>query len=103
MAIKNEQGWKFGPNMAVKKNTDNLYVVLVNMRSDGTNDFSIYRHDELVDRVNQVYSDYIHKPKRDGSVRKEPGFRWFDHKFFSEEDKARKNNWALLGFTALAL
>jgi hypothetical protein len=43
------------------------------------------------------------KPKRDGSVRKKPGFRWFDHKYFTDDDKSRKNNWALLGFTALAL
>ncbi|MEG4520930.1 hypothetical protein [Microcoleus sp. AT9b-C3] len=103
MAIANTQGWKFGPNMSIKKNNDNLYVVLVNMHDNGTNDFYIYKHDELVERVNHLYDEYMSKPKRDGSVRKEPGFRWFDHKYFTDDDKSRKNNWALLGFTALAL
>ncbi len=102
MSIANTQGWKFGPNMSVKKNNDNLYVVLVNMHTNGTNDFYIYKHDELVERVNHIYSEYISKPKRDGSIRKEPGFRWFDHKYFTEDDKLRKNNWVLLGFTVLA-
>ncbi len=75
MSINNEQGWKFGKNMATKKHNDNLYVVLVNMRTDGTNDFYVYPHDSLVDRVNGVYDDYIRQPKRDGTARKEPGFR----------------------------
>ena len=90
-------------NMSVKKNNDNLYVVLVNMHDNGTNDFYIYKHNELVERVHHLYDEYMSKPKRDGSVRKEPGFRWFDHKYFTDDDKSRKNNWALLGFTALAL
>lgn len=102
MSIVNTQGWKFGPNMSVNKNNDNLYVVLVNMHTNGTNDFYIYKHDELVERVNHIYSEYISKPKRDGSIRKEPGFRWFDQKDFTEDDKLRKNNWVLLGFTVLA-
>ena len=74
-------------------------MVLVDMHANGTNDFYIYQHDELVERVNHVYNDYITKPKLDGSARKAPGFRWFDHKNFTEDDVARKNNWELLGFT----
>lgn len=103
MSVGNEQGWKFGPNMAVKKHNDNLFVVLVNLRADGTNDFYIYRHDDLVERVTHVYNEYMSQSKRDGSPRKSPGFRWFDHKFFTAEDLARKNNWALLGFSTLVL
>lgn len=48
MSITNEQGWKFG--QLEKKNNPNLYFVLVNMLNNGTNDFYIYRYDELVER-----------------------------------------------------
>lgn len=102
MSIQNTQGWKFGANMAVKKSNENLYVVLVNMHANGTNDFYIYKHDELVERVNHIYNDYMSKSKRDGSARKDPGFRWYDHKYFTEDDKSRKNKWSLLDFDALA-
>jgi hypothetical protein len=33
------------------------------------------------------------KPKRDGTAKKEVGFRWFDEVSFTADDKARKNNW----------
>jgi len=85
MSLTNEQGWKFG--QLERKNNPNLYIVLVNMLSNGANDFYIYQYDELVGRVDQIYNEYMSKPKRDGSVRKETGFRWFDHKYFTEEDK----------------
>jgi len=34
------------------------------------------------------YDYYINVPKKDGSKRKDPGFRWYD-----QEDEGSKNNW----------
>jgi hypothetical protein len=98
MSIGNEQGWKLGMEIATKHYNPNLFVVLVNMRNDGTNDFYIYERDTLSEAVNHVYEDYMRAPKRDGSNRKEVGFRWFDFKYFTQKDKYRLNNWSLLGF-----
>jgi hypothetical protein len=38
--------------------------------------------------------DYLEKPKKDGSQKKEVGFRWHDTKFFTDDDLSRKNNWS---------
>jgi len=99
MGVKNKTGWKFGIDMAQRKNNPNLFVVLVDMKRDGKNDYYIYKYDELSKRVNELYEEYIITPKRDGEKRKDPGFRWFDHKFFNESDKKKLNNWKLLGFS----
>ncbi|MEP7337790.1 MAG: hypothetical protein ABI977_08595 [Acidobacteriota bacterium] len=98
MSLQNNQGWKLGKDIAVKRGNPNLFVVLVNMKSDGTNDYYIYEYDALSERVNEVYQQYIGQPKRDGSLRKDVGFRWFDFKYFKDSDRQRMNNWSLLGF-----
>jgi len=36
--------------------------------------------------------------KRNGEKRKEIGFRWYDLKHFTDDDKRRKNAWGILGF-----
>lgn len=98
MGLDNEQGWKLNKQIQEKKNNPNLFLVLVNLKQTGECDFYIYHYDEVVERVNNMYSNYINKPKRDGTPKKEVGFRWFDMKFFTEADYSRKNNWDILGF-----
>ncbi|MBB5349522.1 aspartate-ammonia lyase [Desulfoprunum benzoelyticum] len=90
-SIKNKQGWKLGPDMALKK--QGLFVVLVNMHENGLPDFYVYQHGVLAARVNEVYRAYMAKPKKDGTTKKEVGFRWFDEISFKEDDRSRKNNW----------
>ena len=63
-----------------------------------TNDFYIYKFDDLSDRVCDVYNSYISKSKKDGSPRKDVAFRWFDFSYMNDEDQARRNKWELLGF-----
>jgi hypothetical protein len=98
MSIENNQGWKLGLEIENKQENPNLFVVLVNMKNDGTNDFYIYEYNKLSERVNEIFQEYISTPKRDGTKRKEVNFRWFDFKDFNQEDKAKLNNWKILGF-----
>ena len=97
MGIENKQGWKLGKSITQFHQNPNLFVVLVNLKEDQSNDFYIYPHDDLATRVQEVYQDYIETPKRDGSKKKEVGFRWFDLKDFTESDKSRKSDWEALG------
>jgi len=98
MGIGNKQGWKLGMGITKKQKNDNLYVVLVNMLEEGKNDFFIYKYDELVERVNEVYQEYMSTPKKDGGKKKEVNFRWFDFRYFNDRDWKRKNKWKILGF-----
>lgn len=93
MGIDNVQGWKLGLDICLKKNNPNLYIVLVNLNDNKPNDYYIYRYDDLADRVNEVYAQYVNTPKRDGSKRKEVKFRWFDLKNFTQEETKQRNNW----------
>lgn len=97
MSESNKEGWKLGMDICKKRNNPNLFAVLVNLKEDEI-DYYIYEYDVLSERVEKVYRDYLEKPKRDGSSKKEIAFRWFDLKVFTEDDHLRKNNWDILGF-----
>ena len=92
-SVKNKQGWKFGGDIAKENASAELFVVLVNLKSDSSPEFYIYEYPVLSSRVNEVYLEYIKQRKRDGTLRKEVDFRWFDEKSFLESDRLRKNNW----------
>lgn len=92
-SVRNKQGWKFGAAFGSNANAPALYVVLVNLHATSLPDFYIYEYAEITQRVSQTYDEYIVKPKRDGSARKEVGFRWFDEVSFKPSDTSRKNNW----------
>ncbi len=98
MGIDNKQGWKLGMGIVKEQKNSDLFVVLVNMCDDGTNEYYIYKYDDLSERVNQIYQEYISTPKKDGTDRKEVGFRWFDFKYFNDDDRSRLNKWSVLGF-----
>ena len=89
----NKQGWKLGTDITEAKGPSGMFVVLVNLVLDSRQEFYIYEYAVLSQRVSAVYAAYIAKPKRDGSARKEVGFRWFDDVSFIEDDRQRKNNW----------
>ena len=99
MSLQNEQGWKLGTDICMRRGNPDLFVVLVNMKADGTNDYYIYEYDALSERVSEVYAGYMSTPKRDGSQRKDVGFRWFDFRYFKDEDRSRLNGWDILGFS----
>lgn len=99
MSLQNKQGWRLNKEICNKRDNPNLFVVLVKLNDDGTNDFYVYEHDQLADRISSLYSDYIKQPKKDGSLRKEVDFRWFDLKYFTDEDHSRRNRWSQLGFS----
>ena len=92
-SIRNMQGWKLGKHITIKKNDPHLFVVLVNLEEDGLPEFYVYEYDSLADVVELNYNTYIAQPKRDGTQRKDVGFRWHDTKLFTENDHKRKNNW----------
>ncbi|HCY80608.1 MAG TPA: aspartate-ammonia lyase [Xanthomarina gelatinilytica] len=97
MGINNKQGWKLNKQITVRKNNPNLFLVLVDLKENELNDFLVYKYDDFVDRVNEVYQDYINKPHyRTGQPKKDVFFRWFDYKDFNEEDNIRKNDWTPL-------
>jgi hypothetical protein len=97
MSERNNQGWKLGKEICRKRYNPNLYVVLVNLTSTHP-EFYIYEYDTLSERVAEIYEKYLKTPKKDGSSRKDIDFRWFDFKYFTEEDNRRKDSWDLLGF-----
>ena len=41
MSEHNKQGWKLGIGITEKQNNPNLYIVLVNMLGDGTNEYYV--------------------------------------------------------------
>ena len=98
MSLQNEQGWKLGLDICTKRDNPELFVVLVNMKADGTNDYYVYEYDALSERVSKVYDGYMSTLKRDGTRRKDVGFRWFDLRYFKDEDRNRLNGWDILGF-----
>ena len=98
MSVHNKQGWKLSMSITKKQNNPNLFVILVNMLSNGTNEYYIYKHDQLSKRVEQVYEKYLAKPKKDGTSKKDLNFRFFDFRYFNISDKRRLNRWDLLGF-----
>lgn len=97
MSEGNNQGWKLGMDICKIKNNPSLFTVLVNLTGKEV-EFYIYEYDVLSKRVQKLYSEYLLKPKRDGSQRKDIKFRWFNLNDFKEGDRKRKNNWELLGF-----
>ncbi len=102
-SVHNTQGWKLGTDISkghappreaqINSSFPSLFVVLVNLKASGLPEFYIYEYPVLSERVSQVYQAYISQPKRDGSPKKEVGFRWFDDVSFNEDDHSRKNNW----------
>jgi len=91
---QNKQGWKLGTDITKNQRNENLFVVLVNLEDEGQMpEFYIYEYDLLAETVKRQYVDYLSKPKRDGSERKDVGFRWHDTKNFTEDDDNRRNNW----------
>ena len=92
-SIDNTQGWKMGKDICIPKGNENSFVVLVNLLEDEQPEFYVYEYDILAKKVSDVYDAYINVPKKDGTRKKEVGFRWFDKVSFAEDDKKRKNNW----------
>jgi hypothetical protein len=99
MSLQNKQGWRLNKDICTKRNNPNLFVVLVKLNDDGTNDYYIYEYDVLSERISCLYEDYMNIPKRDGSTRRDVDFRWFDLRYFTEDDYNRRNNWDVLDFT----
>jgi hypothetical protein len=97
MSENNKEGWKFGMDICEPKENSLLFVVLVNIKQEDV-EYYIYEYDVLSERVRELYEDYMNQPKKDGGKKKDVGFRWFDFKYFTDEDKSRKNNWDLLKF-----
>jgi len=99
MSLANKQGWKLNKNIENKVGSKNFYVVLVNLVGiSKMPDFYIFERDELADLIKKNYQKYISKPKRDGSEKKDLGFRWLDFRDFPEKLRKEKlNNWKLLG------
>lgn len=92
-SIGNKQGWKLNKQVSAAETPGVPFVVLVKLKDEEKPDFFIYRFSEFSARVNQIFQDYMAKPKRSGELRKDPGFRWFDEIHFTETDESRKNNW----------
>lgn len=97
MSEGNNQGWKLGVDICVKKNNPLLFSVLMNVTNEKI-DYYIYEYDVLAEIVQLSYKKYLEVPKRNGDKRKDIGFRWHDLKQFTNEDKRRKNAWDILGF-----
>jgi len=92
-SVNNTQGWKFGGQKNPSDSPGTAFTVLVKLHDGILPVFYVYRYCELTKRVDELFREYISKPKRNGEARKDPGFRWFDDRFFTDDDHARKNNW----------
>lgn len=97
MGLKNEQGWKLSTGITTRKNNPNLFLALVNLKTNAPNEFYLYQYDDFVDRVNETYINYIDKPhSRTGEAKKDVKFRWFNFSDFNEDDRSRKNDWSII-------
>ena len=66
MSLSNKQGWRLNKDICNKRDNPNLFVVLVKLNDDGTNDYYVYEHDVLAERITSLYANYMNIPKRDG-------------------------------------
>ncbi|MBU7320501.1 aspartate-ammonia lyase [Paenibacillus oleatilyticus] len=99
MASTNKQGWKLNKSICVKKNIENLFVVLVLLNGIGQPiDYFIYKYDDLAEIVERNYNRYMSVPKRDGSSKKDTDMRWLNIKDFTKADWDCLNHWDVLGF-----
>ncbi len=92
-SVHNKQGWKLGTDITNGVDQRGMFVVLVNLSTGAFPEFYIYEYQVLARRVGEIYDAYMAKPKKDGSQKKEVGFRWFDEVSFVEDDRRRKGNW----------
>jgi hypothetical protein len=95
-SVENKLGWKLGVDISDPQRSKGQFVVLANLHGDMLPDFYVYTPHELASKVSAVYEKYINIPKRDGTPRKQVGFRWFDEVSFTRSDRVRKNNWAAI-------
>lgn len=96
--IRNSVGWILGKLSDPKPMPPKLYLILVQLKSDGSIDSYVYRYNEFLKRVRQQSEHYYSKMKKDGSPRKRVGFDWFDLKDLTRADSRRLNKWELLRF-----
>ena len=94
--LTNKQGWKLGREITVKKGNPNLFIALVDLKASGAPDIWIYEYDDFAGCVANQFKAYISKPKKDGSKRIDPNFRWYDIRNISEYDHAKRNAWNLI-------
>ncbi|AXQ28506.1 aspartate-ammonia lyase [Solimonas sp. K1W22B-7] len=90
---RNTQGWKLGTDITKKVAPAGMFIALVNLVPESAPEIYIYEYTVLSKRITGLYEQYLAKPKRDGSARKDVGFRWFDEVNFIEDDHGRKNRW----------
>lgn len=87
MSIENNSGWTLSKEFTIKKNKSNFYVILVNLKIIGPNEYYIFPFDDLVDRVNEKFK----KLKKDGSKMKQKLIT-LSLKDFTR-DPSLKNSW----------
>lgn len=95
-SITNDLGWKLGIDVTDPTKQLGQFIVLVNLHAEKLPDFYVYTPRELADRVSAVYAEYMAKPKRDGSPRKDVSFRWWDEVSFAQSDHDRRNDWSAI-------
>ncbi len=93
------QGWQIGKGIERHVHGDNFFVILVDLCREGTPDFYIFERLELKRRVEEIYRQYLTRPRMDGGQRRETDIRWIDVRNFTASDKARLNHWELLGLS----
>lgn len=92
MASTNKQGWKLSDKICVKKNIDNLYVVLVRLKElNKPVEYYINKYDELAGIIDRNYLKYMSKPKRNGESKADTSMRWHNFSDFLPEDYVRCN------------
>jgi len=97
MSQGNNQDWKLGVDFCRKNNNTLLFTILVNITNEKI-EYYIYEYDVFAELVESFHHKYLEVLKRNGEKRKEIGFRWYDLKHFTDDDKRRKNAWGILGF-----
>lgn len=90
---RNSQGWKLGKDITNNPAPAGVFVALVNLIPESPPEIYVYEYGVLAERISNLYTKYLSTPKRDGTAKKEVGFRWFDEMHFVEDDRGRKNNW----------
>jgi len=95
MGLQNKQGWKLSKQITHKKNNPNLFMVLVDLKENAQNEFYVYKYDDFVEKVNNLYKVYMEQPHYlTGNRKKEVSFRWYNYKDFTDDDYSRKNDWS---------
>ncbi|HTN70837.1 MAG TPA: hypothetical protein VMO00_07085, partial [Methylomirabilota bacterium] len=79
-----------------REGAENYFVVLVDFFKDKDGAIHVMRGGEFFAEIEEFAADYLSKPKKDGTRRKDTGAWTFEPKWSAKAYRKAKDNWAAI-------